>query len=51
MMAVPFLAFLISLCLARWGAPRSALGMFFVALVLSIAVFVHHIDQSLSVQL
>ncbi len=51
MMAAPFLAFLISLLLARWGTSCAAVGMFFVALVLSAAVFVYHIDQSLSVQL
>jgi hypothetical protein len=51
MMAAPFLAFFIGLCLVRWGSPRAALGMFFVALALSVAMFLMHADQSLSIQL
>jgi hypothetical protein len=51
MMAAPFLAFFVSLCLARWSRPSAAIGMFFVALALSIAMFVMHADQTLPIEL
>jgi hypothetical protein len=51
MMAAPFLAFLISFCLARWSRPVAAIGMFFVALALSLAMFLVHADQTLPIKL
>jgi hypothetical protein len=51
MMAAPFLAFLVSVCLARWSRPAAAIGVFFVALALSVAMFLMHADQSLPIEL
>ncbi len=50
MMAAPFLAFVFSMGFAWRGSSRLALAMFFVALGLSIGVFMSHIDTPLHLQ-
>jgi hypothetical protein len=49
-MAAPFLAFVLGIALAWCGSLRWAMTMFFVALGLSIGIFVSHMDSPLNLQ-